>query len=72
MGFGVPINSRLRGPLGDWPKVLLDESRLHRGRVCETRDGAAKWVENISEARNWQYYLLAVLMVPAWLAKEKQ
>jgi asparagine synthase (glutamine-hydrolysing) len=66
MGFGIPLDTWLRGPLREWAETLLDDQRLRREGHFHPGPIRQRWAEHLSGKRNWQYALWNVLMFQAW------
>jgi asparagine synthase (glutamine-hydrolysing) len=67
MGFGVPLDAWLRGPLRPWAEGLLDPDRLRREGFFRPEPVRHAWSEHVSGRRNRHHELWDVLMFQAWL-----
>ena len=72
MGFGVPMDVWLRGPLRDWAASLLDPARLREDGYFNPKPIVCKWEEHQSGKCNWQYHLWCILIFQAWLDEQKK
>ena len=70
MGFGVPLDSWLRGPLKTWAEDLLEESRLKSEGYLNHVPIQQAWQTHVHGRRNQAYPLWNVLMFQAWLAEQ--
>jgi asparagine synthase (glutamine-hydrolysing) len=70
MGFGIPIDNWLRGPLRGWAESLLDEERLKKEGYFHPKPIREMWDAHLSGYRNMQYSLWNILMFQAWLENE--
>jgi asparagine synthase (glutamine-hydrolysing) len=66
MGFGIPLEAWLRGPLKEWADDLLGEKLINNSGMLNPKGVRQKWEEHISGNRNWHYQLWNILMFQAW------
>ena len=70
-GFGVPLDSWLRGPLKTWASDLLAPARLERQGYLRAEPITRLWQEHRSGRRNHQHALWCALMFESWLAAQQ-
>lgn len=67
MGFSIPIDRWLRGPLRDWAESLLSSGRLKSEGYFRPGPIRKLWLEHLRGEKNAQNYLWAILMFQGWL-----
>lgn len=71
VGFGVPIDQWLRGPLREWSESLIEESNLQQEGFLDAKFVRLMWEEHLAKKRNWQGQLWSVLMFQSWLVNHE-
>lgn len=67
MGFKVPIDAWLRGPLRDWAEELLSERKLREQGLLDVQVVRKVWDDALAGRGAWHDHLWAVLMLEAWV-----
>ena len=70
MGFGIPLDDWLRGPLQAWAGDLLAEERLRREGYFEPEPINRTWQAHLRGEGSYGYRLWSVLMFQAWLEQQ--
>lgn len=70
MGFGIPIDAWLRGPLRGWAEALISERRLAGEGYFRPGPIRAAWDLHQSGRANMQYQIWAILMFQSWLESQ--
>ena len=69
MGFSIPIDYWLRGPLRPWAESLLTDGGIRRAGLIDPAPIARAWADLQSGRRQTGMALWAVLMFQAWSAR---
>jgi asparagine synthase (glutamine-hydrolysing) len=66
MGFGVPVDIWLRGPLKPWAEDLMSFDSLNASGLLDPHSIRTRWAEHLSGKRNWREPIWLVLMFQSW------
>lgn len=69
MGFGIPLETWLRGPLREWAELLLNKKNITDDGFFNYDIVKTLWDDHISEKKNNQYVLWNILVFQSWKSK---
>lgn len=72
MGFAIPIEQWLTGPLRSWAEDLLSEETIRRSGFLDPRAVRQIWKEHQDGARRHHYPIWNILMFQAWFRENQK
>ena len=69
MGFGVPVEDWLRGPLRDWAENLLEDRKIRDQGYFDAVLVRKMWDEHKSGKRRWHAQIWRILVFQMWLSE---
>ena len=66
VGFGIPLDAWLRGPLREWAEALIGQDRLDREGFFDSQVIRRAWQAHLDGRRTLGNRLWSVLMFQAW------
>jgi len=66
MGFGVPIDEWLLGPLSEWAEHLLSKQQIKASGIYNEYEVTKLWNEHKKRKYNRANELWSILMYQAW------
>ena len=70
MGFAIPLDAWLRGPLREWAETLLGEARLRQEGYFDPVPIRAAWERHVRGDASFGSRLWSVLMFQSWLEQQ--
>src|SRR6266851_546051 len=70
MGFGIPLDAWLRGPMREWAEALLEPRRLQEEGFFDPAAVREKWEDHLSGRGAWQFHLWDILMFQLWWGRQ--
>lgn len=67
MGFGIPLELWLRGPLKDWAQALIDPVAIEKQGLLNAKSVDAIWQQTLQGIPNSSELLWSILMFQHWL-----
>ena len=72
MGFAVPLDVWLKGPLREWGESMINKNRIEEYGFFDANFVHKKWNEMQTSKRNWQNQLWDVLIFQSWLEEKNK
>ena len=71
-GFGIPIDSWLRGSLREWTNDLINKKKIKDQNYLNFDLINREWQQHLSGKKNNQHKLWNILMFQSWLESENK